>query len=138
MTENVVFGVANIIDKSSQDDVIDGVMGLGFKRAGEPESLINRAVASKALEKPLYTVWMKKVGGEANKIGGEILFGDVDTEKCDAKVGYVNLTSTHYWQFTVNQVSVGFNRNEKVIFLYLIHYIAAKNRLQKSIYKLYF
>ncbi|CAD5233670.1 unnamed protein product [Bursaphelenchus xylophilus] len=115
LTPNVTFGLANVIDTASQDDVIDGVMGLGFPKPGEPESLINRAVAEGKLEKPLYTVWMKKVGGEVDRLGGEILFGDVDSEKCEASVGYTNLTSTNYWQFDVNDVEINIGGETKKI-----------------------
>ncbi|KAI6191480.1 Peptidase A1 domain-containing protein [Aphelenchoides bicaudatus] len=109
-TPNVVFGVADVIDKQSQDDVIDGIMDkiwLGYPKAGEPASLINRAVEEKVLDAPIYTIYLKKVGGSNHKAGGSITFGQVDTLNCSPNVYYVPLSSTKYWEFKADQIMIG-------------------------------
>ncbi|CAD5233669.1 unnamed protein product [Bursaphelenchus xylophilus] len=115
LTANVTFGLANIIDTASDEDVIDGVMGLGFHKDGDPASLVKRAVSEGKLERPIYTIWLKKVGGEVDALGGEIRFGEEDTVNCQKEVRYVGLSSLDYWQFSVEKVEIDHEKSRKEI-----------------------
>jgi hypothetical protein len=104
----LVFGVANFIDRESQADVIDGIMGIGFPRKGEPQSLLNKAVADGTLDKPVYTVILDKVGGDNHKPGGEIVFGELlDEARCSPTINYAPLVSTDYWTILTQKVMIG-------------------------------
>ncbi|RCN45396.1 hypothetical protein ANCCAN_08617 [Ancylostoma caninum] len=51
---------------------------------------------------PVFTVYMKSAGFHAkNVFGGVFTYGGLDTENCDEKVVYENLTSATYWQFRI-------------------------------------
>ncbi|KAI6173710.1 Peptidase A1 domain-containing protein [Aphelenchoides besseyi] len=106
LTPNLTFGVAKIIDRDTQADVIDGIMGLGFPQKFGPESLINRAIREKKLENPIYTIFLDKIGGDEHKPGGEIYFGGFDTTYCTKNITYVPLTTTNYWQFKADKIVV--------------------------------
>ncbi|KAI6205604.1 Peptidase A1 domain-containing protein [Aphelenchoides besseyi] len=122
LTPNLTFGVAKMIDRDTQADVIDGIMveykGLGFPQKHGTESLINRAIREKKLENPIYTIFLDKIGGDEHKPGGEIYFGGFDTTYCTKKITYVPLTTTDYWQFKADKVVVAgkvLHRNLQVV-----------------------
>jgi hypothetical protein len=75
-------------------------MGLGYPKAGEPESIVNKAAREKVLDHPIYSIYL-------NKSGGEILFGSLDNEKCSTNVHYVPLISINYWQFKTEKIIIG-------------------------------
>ncbi|KAI6243968.1 Sodium/potassium-transporting ATPase subunit beta family-containing protein [Aphelenchoides fujianensis] len=104
LTPNLTFGIAQRVDQETQVDVIDGIMGLGFQRRGDPESLINRAIREKKLDRPLYTIFLDKVGGDQHRPGGEVLFGEVDTQHCSRRITWAPLTTTRYWQFLAGRL----------------------------------
>ena len=69
--------------------------------------MINKAVADKHLDHPIYSIYLTKVGGNGHKAGGEIVFGDVDKLRCSPKIHYIPLTDTQYWQFKTDKIMIG-------------------------------
>uniref|UniRef100_A0A914RCH2 Peptidase A1 domain-containing protein n=1 Tax=Panagrolaimus davidi TaxID=227884 RepID=A0A914RCH2_9BILA len=91
------------------NDAINGVMGLGFQENADGNvvpPMIN-AINKNLLAKPLFTVYLKKVGLQQDVIGGVITYGDVDTVHCSSDFSYHPLTSTKLFQFQLDSVSVG-------------------------------
>uniref|UniRef100_A0A914YJA6 Peptidase A1 domain-containing protein n=1 Tax=Panagrolaimus superbus TaxID=310955 RepID=A0A914YJA6_9BILA len=93
----------------------DGIMGLGFQSNVSNSitpPLIN-AINQGLLDKPLFTVYLEKQGLAENVLGGVITYGAIDTLHCSTDITYHPLTSTNYYQFKMDSVSVGsYSSNE--------------------------
>uniref|UniRef100_A0A2C9KY68 Peptidase A1 domain-containing protein n=1 Tax=Biomphalaria glabrata TaxID=6526 RepID=A0A2C9KY68_BIOGL len=109
VVKNTVFGQATELAPFFAGQPIDGILGLAFKsiaEAGVTPPLIN-AIQQGLLDQPLFTVFMKHVGEQANVDGGVYTYGGIDTNNCGPIIAYEPLSSATYWQFTMNGAKSG-------------------------------
>jgi len=96
-----------------------GIMGLAYvQQKGQGSSIFDEAVKQGLMDKPLFTVYLKKCGGDAKECSdaGQITFGKIDTEHCGRVEGYVPVSPRAvHWEFTINSISSGsFKVNKKM------------------------
>jgi len=87
----------------------DGVIGIAW-----PSLNYNDGISSvmqtlmPQFDQPLFTVWLDGSAGDGGTLnGGMITMGAFDTNNCDATINYVPLSSTSYWQFGLDRISIG-------------------------------
>ncbi|EYB87702.1 hypothetical protein Y032_0258g430 [Ancylostoma ceylanicum] len=82
---------------------MDGVLGMSFSALSTTGAVpVFERAYKLGLVDPVFTVYMKSAGHHAeNVFGGVFTYGGLDTENCDEKVVYENLTVATYWQFRV-------------------------------------
>uniref|UniRef100_A0A914D799 Peptidase A1 domain-containing protein n=1 Tax=Acrobeloides nanus TaxID=290746 RepID=A0A914D799_9BILA len=106
---NTTFGLATYISNDfNDDDIIDGVLGLGFTSLavdGVVPPLIN-AYNQHVIDRPLFTVYLQVVYS-VDVVGGVITYGDIDTQNCGPVIAYQPLTAEGYWQFHMQSISAG-------------------------------
>ncbi|EPB74055.1 hypothetical protein ANCCEY_06842 [Ancylostoma ceylanicum] len=80
---------------------MDGVLGMSFSALSTTGAVpVFERAYKLGLVDPVFTVYMKSAGHHAeNVFGGVFTYGGLDTENCDEKVVYENLTVATYWQF---------------------------------------
>lgn len=59
------------------------------------------------MDQPLFTVYLEERGDVDNVPGGYITYGGLDTQNCGAVIAYQPLSSATFFQFTINEVSLG-------------------------------
>uniref|UniRef100_A0A914C6J2 Peptidase A1 domain-containing protein n=1 Tax=Acrobeloides nanus TaxID=290746 RepID=A0A914C6J2_9BILA len=105
---NTTFGLATYISNDFNDDnIIDGVLGLGFTSLavdGVVPPLIN-AYNQHVIDRPLFTVYLQALGDSVDVVGGVITYGDIDTQNCGPVIAYQPLTAEGYWQFRMQSIS---------------------------------
>uniref|UniRef100_A0A0N4ZCD3 Peptidase A1 domain-containing protein n=1 Tax=Parastrongyloides trichosuri TaxID=131310 RepID=A0A0N4ZCD3_PARTI len=107
--KRITFGQATSISQDDANDPIDGILGLGFQSLAEKKIVPPMTVAVKRnlLKKPVFTVYLKQMGGNAyGPIGGKFTYGAVNQDNCGPVIGYQKLSSASYWQFKMQQISV--------------------------------
>lgn len=80
----------------------DGICGLGWDAivvGGEP-TLMHELVASKQLDKPVFTFYL------GNSAAGELLFGGTDPAHYSGDFTYIPLISETYWQVALGSIKV--------------------------------
>ncbi|VDP10805.1 unnamed protein product, partial [Heligmosomoides polygyrus] len=88
---------------------IDGVLGLAFTSIavdGYDPPFIN-AINQGLVDQPIFTVYMKGVGGEDNVYGGTFTYGGLDTTNCGPVIAYQPLSSATFYQFTISLIASG-------------------------------
>ncbi|KHJ91339.1 eukaryotic aspartyl protease [Oesophagostomum dentatum] len=104
-----LFGQAYEIHDYFADHPYDGVIGMAFSRLSYYGLVppFERA-AQLGLVEPIFTVYMKRVGGKAeNQLGGLITYGGIDKEHCSETVSYTDVSTAKYWVFTVDSFTMG-------------------------------
>jgi hypothetical protein len=103
------FGQATSIDSIMEQDVVDGILGLGWQALAVDNVVppINNAIAQGLLDKPLFTVFLQEKGSMDNVPGGIFTYGGLDTMNCGAVMAYQPLSSATYWQFRMASIGVG-------------------------------
>jgi saccharopepsin len=83
----------------------DGILGLGFDTIAVDQvppifyNMIDK------LDKPLFSVFL---GRKGSNLGGEVLFGDIDSTYVDPeKIEYVSVSRVGYWEVPFNSLTVG-------------------------------
>ncbi|EPB77637.1 eukaryotic aspartyl protease [Ancylostoma ceylanicum] len=101
--EQVLLGQAEKIGASLAYANFDGVLGISFTGV----SPILTAVLDDLLEKPIVTVFYKRVGNKEDVYGGMVTYGGQDVENCEASVTYEEVNWPVLWQIKLRKVSAG-------------------------------
>eukprot|EP00933_Yihiella_yeosuensis_P037131 TRINITY_DN31002_c0_g1_i1.p1 TRINITY_DN31002_c0_g1~~TRINITY_DN31002_c0_g1_i1.p1 ORF type:complete len:518 (+),score=102.58 TRINITY_DN31002_c0_g1_i1:171-1724(+) len=95
-------------DEAFLNAKFDGVLGLSLKLRSNTtakDSVLSALVASKAIDKPMFSVFMSK---DLHSESSEITFGSSeDASKMASAPMWVNLSDPGFWQFSLEGVSVG-------------------------------
>ncbi|KAI1315953.1 hypothetical protein EDD11_010591 [Mortierella claussenii] len=87
--------------------VEDGLFGLGFNTIESVpgvKTFLDNAIASGALAKPVVSVFLpsyRKNGG----VGGQYLFGGIDSTKYTGDLTYINVSQQGYWQIPMDDIT---------------------------------
>ncbi|CEF70268.1 Aspartic peptidase family and Aspartic peptidase domain-containing protein [Strongyloides ratti] len=113
---NTTFGRAHYISWIFKDDSSDGILGLAFPSISIDGILPPTFNAQKQglLDKPIFTAYLQHIQPANGKPGGSFTFGDVDTKNCGPIIAYEKLSSSTYWAFKVNSISIGCFKMSKV------------------------
>ncbi|CAO3570747.1 unnamed protein product [Mortierella alpina] len=85
----------------------DGLFGLGFtsnESVKGVKTFLDNAIAAGALSKPVVSVFLpsyRRNGG----VGGEYLFGGIDSTKFTGDLTYVNVSEQKYWQIPMDDIT---------------------------------
>jgi cathepsin D len=110
------FGQADQLASFFTDQPLDGILGLAFRAIAvdDVQPVFQHAVELGLVDKPIFTVWLKKDGGQAaGQNGGQITYGDVDNDHCAKDVTYVSLSSETWWEFNLDGTGVNGNKDTK-------------------------
>ncbi|CAD5231111.1 unnamed protein product [Bursaphelenchus okinawaensis] len=85
----------------------EGILGLSFPAPGEKgTNIFDAAVKEGLMDKPIFTVYMKKCDGQCED-GGVITFGDYDKEHCCNVKGYADIMPNEvHWKFKLDGARV--------------------------------
>jgi hypothetical protein len=128
--KNTIFGQVDQLSSIFADQPFDGILGLAFrsiaaddvqpvfqvknKQKREIKLIFQHAVELGLVDKPIFTVWLKKDGGKAaGESGGQITYGGLDDEHCDKDVIYVSLSSETWWEFNIEGTGVNGKKDAK-------------------------
>lgn len=103
MIPNTTFAQASVLSEDWKDDVADGLLGLAFSSLavdGVVPPFIN-AIDQGLVAEPLFTVFLSAAHG------GMFTWGGVDEVNCGPLIAYVNLTSSSFYEFTIQGVQMG-------------------------------
>ncbi|KAF9380264.1 hypothetical protein CPB97_008483 [Podila verticillata] len=105
--ENQVFGLATQESTSFNNDVVDGILGLGYNSIScVPGTLtpVDNLIEQKLIEEPVFSVWLGRAteGG-----GGEYRFGGYDSERFEGELTWVPVTVKRYWQIKCDGLFFG-------------------------------
>ncbi|XP_047334470.1 cyprosin-like [Impatiens glandulifera] len=84
----------------------DGILGLGFQEISVANAvpvwynMVNQSV----VREPVFSFWFNRNAGEI--LGGEIVFGGMDTSHFIGNHTYVPVTKKGYWQFEMDDVLI--------------------------------
>lgn len=85
----------------------DGILGLGYKNIAVTGAVppVYRMIDQGLIDKPLFSVWLgsNADGGE----GGDLLFGDIDTDRFVGDLVYAPVIRKGYWEVALNGVTIG-------------------------------
>jgi cathepsin D len=119
-TDMVAIGSAKIRDQtfgeavSEPDDnfvgVPDGILGLGFENIAYDGVIpvFDNMVKQKLVKKPVFSFYINR--DTTASPGGEIIFGGSDPDHYRGNFTYVPIENSGYWQFTIDQVTVGYRK----------------------------
>jgi len=111
------FGQATHLASFFTDQPLDGILGLAFRSIAvdNVQPVFQHAVELGLVDKPIFTVWLKKDGGGARGVnGGQITYGGLDDEHCDdANINYVTVSSKTWWEFNIDGVGVNGKQTKK-------------------------
>ncbi|KAF8975338.1 hypothetical protein BGZ46_009201 [Entomortierella lignicola] len=85
----------------------DGLFGLGFdtiESVSGVKTFMDNAIAAGAVAKPVVSVFLPSVRRNGG-VGGEYLFGGIDSTKYTGSLTYVPVTQKGYWQIHVSDAS---------------------------------
>ncbi|XP_074321063.1 aspartic proteinase-like isoform X1 [Silene latifolia] len=85
----------------------DGILGLGFQEIAVKNvtPVWYNMVGQELVSEEVFSFWLNR--DPEGKIGGEIVFGGVDTKHFKGKHTYVPLTTKGYWQFEMGDFLIG-------------------------------
>jgi len=110
---NQTFGAASGIAEVFGYFPIDGILGLGWPALSEdnvPPPIQNM---KDQLDSYLFTVWLDRHIKPSDGVnGGQITYGALDKDNCDADIVYTPITSQTYWQFNLDGFSAGDYKND--------------------------
>ncbi|KAI6219330.1 Eukaryotic aspartyl protease [Aphelenchoides fujianensis] len=104
-----VFGQAQYLASFFTDQPLDGILGLAFRTIAvdNVQPVFQHAVDLGLITNPIFTVWLEKDGGDAwGRVGGQITYGDVDTDHCSSDITYIPLSSELWWEFNIEGTGV--------------------------------
>jgi len=110
------FGQADSLASFFTDQPLDGILGLAFRSIAEDDvqPVFQRAVEEGLVDKPIFTVWLKRDGGNARgENGGQITYGGLDPDHCSDDVTYVTLSSKSWWEFNIEGTGVNSKEDKK-------------------------
>ncbi|KAF8939951.1 aspartic proteinase IV [Dissophora ornata] len=87
----------------------DGLFGLGFdslESVSGVQTFMDNAIAAGVLSQSVVSVFMPSVRRNGG-VGGEYLFGGIDTSKFSGELTYVPISQQGYWQIAIDDV--GYN-----------------------------
>ncbi|KAF9353975.1 hypothetical protein BGX34_011281 [Mortierella sp. NVP85] len=85
----------------------DGLFGLGFNTIESVrgvKTFLDNAIAAGSLSKPVVSVFLPSIRRNGG-VGGEYLFGDIDSTKFDGDLTYVPVTKKGYWQINIDDAA---------------------------------
>ncbi|KAI6223150.1 Peptidase A1 domain-containing protein [Aphelenchoides fujianensis] len=103
------FGQADHLADFFTGDQLDGILGLAFRSIAvdDVQPVFQHAVDLGLVDAPLFTVWLKKDGGDSQgDNGGQITYGGVDSDHCATDITYVPLSHELWWEFNIDGVGV--------------------------------
>ncbi|KAF9995148.1 hypothetical protein BGZ79_011177 [Entomortierella chlamydospora] len=86
----------------------DGLFGLGFdtiESVSGVKTFMDNAIAAGVLAQPVVSVFLPSVRRNGG-VGGEYLFGAIDSTKYTGSLTYVPVTQKGYWQIHISDASV--------------------------------
>ncbi|KAG0244660.1 hypothetical protein BGW41_006899 [Actinomortierella wolfii] len=106
------FGLAKMESKEFVTSAEDGMFGLGFnsiQSVDNVQTFMDNAIAAGVLAQPVFSVFLpaERVNGG---VGGEYLFGGINTTHYTGDLTYVPVTMKGYWQVAVDDVAVDGNQ----------------------------
>ncbi|EYC35612.1 hypothetical protein Y032_1014g3395 [Ancylostoma ceylanicum] len=106
---NCLFGMATNLTSAFEETVFDGVLGLAFTadNGSGSKPFIVEAINNGYLNQAMFTVYLKPRQFKNGVRGGVITYGSTDNSNCGSKVDYYNLSSTLFYQFKINSISMG-------------------------------
>ncbi|KAJ1367839.1 Inositol hexakisphosphate and diphosphoinositol-pentakisphosphate kinase [Parelaphostrongylus tenuis] len=106
--EKQEFVMATDISDIYQYMPFDGILGLGWPALAVGQITTPMQNVLPSLDAPLFTVWMdRKIYMSFGDNAGLVTYGAIDTTNCHSDINYVPLTSEIYWQFAVDEFSIG-------------------------------
>ncbi|KAF9955291.1 Type I transmembrane sorting receptor [Mortierella alpina] len=102
-------GLATAESSSFGSSPSDGLFGLGFasiESVSGVSTFLDNAIATEALALPVVSVFLPSQR-LFNGVGGQYLFGGIDSTKYTGELTYVPVTKKGYWQISIEDV--GFN-----------------------------
>ncbi|KAI6234909.1 Peptidase A1 domain-containing protein [Aphelenchoides fujianensis] len=91
---STTFGQATHLSDDFDGDAADGILGLAFRSIAEDDvqPVFQHAVELGLVDNPIFTVWLKRDGGDAQgENGGQITYGDIDNDHCESDITYQDL-----------------------------------------------
>jgi len=111
---NTGFAQAYNIDKGTLGSPMAGILGLGFQCSSTnyvaPPFI--SAVQQGILPQSVFSIYLETEKNESNTVdaapvGGTFTFGGLDSTNCGDVVGWSDLTSKQFWQFSYDSINVG-------------------------------
>jgi len=110
-----IFGQATSLASFFAGQPLDGICGLAWPSISVDKvpPLVQDLISGKALDMPLFTVWMTALHKQTgNSTGGLITYGAYDTQNCNinsagSNIAWVPLSSQTYWQYKLSGVTAG-------------------------------
>ncbi|KAF9341299.1 aspartic peptidase domain-containing protein [Linnemannia elongata] len=105
--EDQVIGLATAQSMSFSNDVIDGILGLGFNSIScMPGTLtpMDNMIKQNLIQSPIFSVWL---GRSTEGGGGEYRFGSYDPERIDGELTWCPVTVKRYWQIKCDGLFFG-------------------------------
>lgn len=86
----------------------DGILGLGYPQISElgVTPVFDNMMKQGLVGSPVFSVYLNR--DVSDPVGGEILFGGIDTSRYTGDITYVPVSRKGYWQFHVNRITAGF------------------------------
>jgi len=108
------FAQAYNIDRFTLGSPMAGILGLGFQCSSTnyvAPPFIN-AVQQGLVSQSVFSIYLETEASESDTVddapaGGTFTFGGLDSNNCGDVVGWSNLTSKQFWQFTYDSMNVG-------------------------------
>ncbi|XP_068661479.1 aspartic proteinase oryzasin-1-like isoform X2 [Aristolochia californica] len=85
----------------------DGILGLGFQEisVGDVAPVWYSMLEQDLLREPVFSFWLNR--NLSDPVGGEIVFGGVNSEHFKGEHTYVPVTQKGYWQFEMGDFLIG-------------------------------
>ena len=85
----------------------DGILGLGFQEisVGNAVPVWYNMVNQGLVKEPVFSFWLSR--NSEDNLGGELVFGGMDTKHFKGNHTYVPVTQKGYWQFDMGDVLIG-------------------------------
>ncbi|KAF9955293.1 1,3-beta-glucanosyltransferase [Mortierella alpina] len=89
------------------EDPFDGMFGLGFntlETVSGVKTFMDNDIAKGALNQPIFSVFLPSVRRNGG-VGGEYLFGAIDSTKYTGDLTYVEVSEKRYWQIPMEGIT---------------------------------
>ena len=99
-----VFGEASTVAAFGDLIQFDGILGLAFQNIsiGGVVPVWYNMISQGLVEEEVFSFWLSQSTQAA--VGGEIVFGGINTDRCVGGLHYVPLTAETYWQVNMEDV----------------------------------